>query len=75
MHHIDLFKFNIASMKFLFNSFSYCIHKRTVNVRYSQINSFSLLFVKSPDFFITREENLQIFYSFRLAGLYPLIPL
>ena len=50
MDHIALFKFNIVSLKFLINRFSYSIHKRTVNVKYNQINSFSLLFVKSPDF-------------------------
>ena len=55
MHHIALFKFNIVSLKFLFNSFSYCIHKRTVNVKYNQIKySFSLLFVKSPDFLLSQ---------------------
>ena len=62
MHHIALFKFNIASMKFLFNSFSYCIHKRTVNVKYSQINSFSLLFVKSPDF-LSLEKKISRFFT------------
>jgi hypothetical protein len=68
MHHIALFKFNIASLKFLFNSFSYCIHKRTVNVIYSQINSFSLLFVKSPDF-LSLEKKISRFFTLRLAGL------
>jgi hypothetical protein len=55
-------KFNIASMKFLFNSLSYCIHKRTVNVKYSQINSFSLLFVKSPDF-LSLEKKISRFFT------------
>jgi hypothetical protein len=49
-------------MKFLFNSFSYCIHKRTVNVKYSQINSFSLLFVKSPDF-LSLEKKISRFFT------------
>jgi hypothetical protein len=63
MHHIALFnKFNIVSLKFLFNSFSYCIHKRTVNVKYNQINSFSLLFVKSPDF-LSLEKKISRFFT------------
>jgi hypothetical protein len=49
-------------MKFLFNSFSYCIHKRIVNVKYSQINSFSLLFVKSPDF-LSLEKKISRFFT------------
>jgi hypothetical protein len=53
---------------FIFNSFSYCIHKHTVNVKYSQINSFSLLFVKSPDF-LSLEEKISRFFTLRLAGL------
>jgi hypothetical protein len=43
-------------------STGYCIHKRTVNVIYSQINSFSLLFVKSPDF-LSLEKKISIFFT------------